>query len=225
LEQCFKILEKTLWASEGASRTLRAMSYFMQVGKVPKKRFSQHRQADGTLYAAEVMGEEGFSSAMSMLYHLHTPSAVLDAQAIDGPQHKLVANQPLLPRLMSTSQIAGGADTLSGRQVLCGNADVTVSFVTASGPGALYRNASADELFYIHEGAATLETSFGSIDAVQGDYVVIPRSTTHRWVPSAETPLRALAFETIRPVPPGSAVFRAGPEAPRRAAAGRRARG
>lgn len=178
------------------------MPYFMQVGDVPRKRFSQHRQPDGTLYAAEVMGEEGFSSAMSMLYHRHTPSAVLDAQAIDGPRRELVANQPLLPRLMATSLYGGGADTLSGRQLLCGNPDVTVSFVTASGPSALYRNAAADELFYVHEGAATLETSFGTLDAVQGDYVVIPRSTTHRWVPAAGTPLRALAFETtghIRP--------------------------
>ena len=41
------------------------MPYFMQLGDVPRKRFSQHRKPDGSLYATEVMGEEGFSADFS----------------------------------------------------------------------------------------------------------------------------------------------------------------
>jgi len=46
----------------------------------------------------------------------------------------------------------------------------------------LYRNAQGDELIYVQRGRATLDTVFGSLDVGPGDYVVIPASTTHRWV-------------------------------------------
>jgi homogentisate 1,2-dioxygenase len=43
-----------------------------------------------------------------------------------------------------------------------------------------------------------VETVFGSLDVGEGDYVILPRATTHRWVPSdVETvgPLRAYCIE------------------------------
>lgn len=180
------------------------MPYFMSVGDVPRKRFSQHRREDGGLYAAEVMGEEGFSSNMSLLYHRHPPSVVLHSESVPGGDRPVLSpNHPLAPRLFDTAALPqADGNPVGARQLLCGNADVLVSFVVANHPSPLYRNAGADELFYIHDGAARLETVFGVLEVRKGDYVVIPKATTHQWIPGPDSPLRALVFETaghIRP--------------------------
>jgi homogentisate 1,2-dioxygenase len=36
---------------------------------------------------------------------------------------------------------------------------------------------------------------FGALEAGEGDYIVIPRATTHRWVPAGDGPLRAYCIE------------------------------
>ena len=41
----------------------------------------------------------------------------------------------------------------------------------------------------------TVETVFGSIEVGPGDYVILPRATTHRWVPTGDEPLRIYAIE------------------------------
>ena len=45
------------------------MPYYRSVGEVPRKRHTQFRRPDGGLYAEELMGQEGFSSDSSLLYH------------------------------------------------------------------------------------------------------------------------------------------------------------
>src|SRR5436190_77006 len=45
------------------------MPYYRRVGEVPPKRHTQFSQPDGSLYAEELMGQEGFSSDSSLLYH------------------------------------------------------------------------------------------------------------------------------------------------------------
>ena len=46
------------------------MAYYRAVGSIPPKRHIQHRDPEGALYYEELMGEEGFSSDSSLLYHL-----------------------------------------------------------------------------------------------------------------------------------------------------------
>jgi len=43
-----------------------------------------------------------------------------------------------------------------------------------------FRNADFDEVFFIHEGEGKIETIFGHINFVRGDYVMIPRGTTYK---------------------------------------------
>ena len=59
-----------------------------------------------------------------------------------------------------------------------------------------------DECVYIESGAATVETVFGSLSARQGDYVLLPRATTHRWLPQGGEPLRAYAIEANSHITP-----------------------
>jgi homogentisate 1,2-dioxygenase len=79
-----------------------------------------------------------------------------------------------------------------------GNGDVRISYAVSDTPSPFYRNGIGDECVFVESGAATVETVFGSIEVAQGDYVILPRATTHRWVPrEVETlgPLRAYCIE------------------------------
>jgi homogentisate 1,2-dioxygenase len=178
------------------------MPYFTSVGDVPRKRFSQFPRPDGRLHATEVMGEEGFSSDMSLLFHREAPTGIAAVASVEAEPLTLVANRPLKPRLFHTSGFKASGDAVNNRHPLVGNDDVLVSFVAADTPSPLYRNAIGDELFYVHDGEALLETSFGALTVGQGDYAVLPTGTTHRWVPSGDGPLRALVFATSSHIHP-----------------------
>ena len=60
------------------------MAHYRVAGSVPPKRHTQHRTPDGGLYFEELMGEEGFSSDSSLLYHVNIPSAVVDVREWEG---------------------------------------------------------------------------------------------------------------------------------------------
>ncbi len=171
------------------------MPYYRAVGEVPRKRHVQFHRPDGGLYAEELMGVEGFSAESALLYHRHLPTAIVDAVAVDEAATPWTANHPLKPRHLRTHKLdAGPADLVTGRQPLLGNDDVELSYVVATAPSPLYRNAAGDELVYVEAGAARLESGFGVLEVGSGDYVVVPTSTTHRWVPLGEEPLRALVL-------------------------------
>ena len=74
------------------------MAYYRSVGSIPPKRHTQHRTPEGGLYSEELMGEEGFSSDSSLLYHRGIPSAVVDAAPWEPADQSLSENRPLLPR-------------------------------------------------------------------------------------------------------------------------------
>ncbi len=64
-----------------------------------------------------------------------------------------------------------------------GNGDVRISYVVTGEASPYYRNAVGDECVYVEQGSGTVETSFGVLSYRTGDYVVVPRATTHRWLP------------------------------------------
>src|SRR6059058_2224519 len=101
------------------------MPYYRAVGEVPRKRHTQFRKPDGTLYAEELMGVEGFSSDSALLYHEHPPTAILEAVAVDEPQPTLVPNHPLKPRHLKTHKLdVPSSDAVTGRQLLMANDDI-----------------------------------------------------------------------------------------------------
>jgi homogentisate 1,2-dioxygenase len=162
---------------------------------VPPKRHTQHRGSDGKLLFEELMGEEGFSSDSSLLYHRFIPSAVSASRVWELPDQSLTPNHPLLPRHFSTHALAfeSGVDAVTGRRLLFGNADVRISYVVADATSPLYRNGIGDECLFVEAGSAGVETVFGDLEVAEGDYVVVPRATTHRIVPRG--PVRIYAIE------------------------------
>lgn len=218
------------------------MAHYRRAGSIPPKRHTQHRSPDGTLYREELMGEEGFSSDSSLLYHVGVPSAVLEARRWELPDQTTTPNEPLLPRhlrlhdlfdsagtstgsaittapepvegtLHSTSTgsatavegatatgSATGVDVVTGRRLVLGNADVRISYVVADATSPLYRNATGDEIVFVEAGTGVLETVFGHLTYGPGDYLVVPRATTHRYV--VETTTRAYCIEANGHVAP-----------------------
>src|SRR5215203_1605527 len=125
------------------------MAYYRAVGSVPPKRHTQHRDETGFLYREELMGEEGFSSDSSLLYHRGVPSAVVDARPWELPDQSTTPNHPLLPRHLQLHQLVPGLewkalDAVTGRRLVLGNADVRLSYAVVGETSPLYRNATGD---------------------------------------------------------------------------------
>ncbi|HUR78541.1 MAG TPA: homogentisate 1,2-dioxygenase [Acidimicrobiales bacterium] len=173
---------------------------YQRVGLVPRKRHTAHHDADGTRLLEELVGQEGFSDVSSLLYHRHSPSAVLEVVPVAHAQPALAPLHPVTPLHLKTSELARAGDPVLGRRVLLGNDDVRVCVATTDESSPLYRDAVGDQLVYVQTGECVLESVFGTTDLRAGDFIVLPRGVTHRWALDATVAL--LIFETgghVRP--------------------------
>jgi len=122
----------------------------------------------------EEFGRSGFFGPVSQMYHTHPPTAWT---RIEGP---------LRPRSFDCNQLAEkqSSSVVSDRVTMLYNQDV--SFAIERPMAAIdwfFRNADGDEVFFIHRGAGLLQTDFGPMHFEPGDYIVIPRGTTYRFLP------------------------------------------
>ena len=160
------------------------MPYYRAVGEIPRKRHIQLRRPDGGLYAEELMGEEGFSSDSSLLYHVHPPTAIVKSEGVPdaaaaGP---VTHNLPLVPRHFRTQDLPQGGDLVLGRQLLLGNDDVRIHYAAPDIPSELYRNSAGDEMVYLQSGHARFESVYGAIGTGPGT-----RSRTSRNHPPVDS--------------------------------------
>jgi homogentisate 1,2-dioxygenase len=123
--------------------------------------------------------------------HLYRRNAPVGWTRIDGP---------LKPRAYDLREVKGDADDwLAGRHGVLGNDDVVMSWarLTQAMP-YLFRNADADEVLFIHDGAGRLETDFGPLPYEPGDYIVVPRGTAYRLAPSSSSTVLVIeAFSEV----------------------------
>jgi homogentisate 1,2-dioxygenase len=185
------------------------MAHYQRLGDVPPKRHTQFRNERGSLLYEELMGEEGFSSDASLLYHRGVPSAIVDSQVWELPDLMTHPNHPLKPRHLKLHDLTTGQDwksrdAVNDRRLVMGNGDVRISYVAAGEVSPYYRNAIGDECVFVESGSATVETVFGQLKAKPGDYVVIPRASTHRWIPHTDAgqPVRLYAIEANSHISP-----------------------
>ncbi len=156
------------------------MPPYVRVGDPPHKRHSVVQGPSGRL-AEELMGQIGFSGASSLLYHSHSPSALLGVEEVRIDRCSMEPNGALEPYHLRLGELDAGSDPVTGRRALLGNQDVTLCWVSSRSSSDLYRNAAGDELVYVFSGSGELESVFGTLRFSEGDYIVIPASTTHRW--------------------------------------------
>jgi homogentisate 1,2-dioxygenase len=178
------------------------MPYYYTLGKIPAKRHTQFRQPDNSLYKEELVSSEGFSGVYANLYHIYAPTAI---QKILSPQPfgtKLIQDYPLQQTHLHTSKVEfTGNDFLEARKILMQNQDVAIGLCYPENFSMdyFYKNAEADEVFYMHEGSGHLISQFGKLAIQKGDYVVIPRTTIYR-LQFDNQPIKILFIESFSPV-------------------------
>lgn len=143
---------------------------------------------DGTV--EEEYARNGFFGRYAHLYRRHAP---VGWTRIEGS---------LRPRAFDAREAFGvgeDGDYLAWRQPILENADVRLSVASiAQAMPYLFRNADADEVIFVHAGTGRLETDFGALVYEPGEYLLVPRGTTFRFVPG--TPTQLLVVEAFSEV-------------------------
>jgi homogentisate 1,2-dioxygenase len=179
------------------------MPFYYRAGSIPKKRHTQFRKPDGTLYSEELISTEGFSSLYSLAYHCHPPTLVKEIGSAYSVQPKAALSKNLQNRSFLTFKAEPKNDYLESRVVMLFNKDLYLSVAAPkkSMTDYFYKNADADEVIFVHEGSGTLKTLFGQIKFEYGDYLVIPRGVIYQMEFDNEKN-RLLIIESFSPVKP-----------------------
>lgn len=161
------------------------MTIYLQRGSIPPKRHITHPQKPGFrdegIYYEEVVTLAGFGRAYSICYHLRPPTRVKKIEAAGTMPLDLIDETELRHHHLRTKDISRRGSILTGRMPLLANDDVILSRCRpAEQQAELFRNASADEVYFIHRGRGELRTMFGVLPFREHDYVVIPRTTTYQ---------------------------------------------
>src|SRR5690348_17035009 len=120
------------------------MAYYRSVGELPRTRHTAFRDEQGNLRYEELMGEEGFSSDSSLLYHSGVPSAIVDSVVWELGDLTTTPNHPLKPRHLRLHALLEDApadsNAVEHRRLVLANGDVRISYVLAAQDSPLYRN-------------------------------------------------------------------------------------
>ena len=108
--------------------------FYAAHGSIPPKRHTQHRAPDGSLYAEELFGVEGFTGRSSLLYHLTPPTrthriepvSTIDLEEADDGYHH--------HRLIDAAGVEPRGDAVTGRIPLFFNSDVVMGVVRPAEP-------------------------------------------------------------------------------------------
>ena len=171
------------------------MPVYHTLGKIPRKRHIAFRGPDGKLYPEQLVGNEGFTGPSSLLYHVRPPTTVKSARRIRDVKYEADADRTLRHRHFRTARLARGGSPTLDRTPLLFNDDIAMLYAQPDRQDDhFYRNAQGDEVVYVAEGAGTLETQFGNMPILPGDYLVIHRGILHRYV--FTKPAKLLVFES-----------------------------
>jgi homogentisate 1,2-dioxygenase len=119
----------------------------------------------------EEYARSGFSGKYAHIYRSAPP---VNWTKIEGE---------LRPRAYDTKKIKRtNSDFMSQRIPMLGNLDTRISMIHLSkSMPYFFRNADSDELYFVHSGTGKIETDFGPLNYVRGDYLMIPRGTVFRF--------------------------------------------
>jgi homogentisate 1,2-dioxygenase len=161
------------------------MPAYMKLGSIPFKRHTIHRRERGhkgeDIHYEEVVTTAGFGRAYSIVYHLRPPTRVAKIEPAGEVPLDIVRQPTLRHHHLKSGAMPRSGDPISGRVPILANDDIVLSRCRpALAQKDLYRNASADEVLFVHHGKGVLHTMFGPLPFREYDYVVIPRTTTYR---------------------------------------------
>ena len=87
--------------------------YYVRHGSVPRQRHTQHRAPDGSLYAEELFGVEGFTGRSSLLYHLVPPTQTEGIEPVREIKLEAADEKVHRHHLTKTGAVAPKGDALS----------------------------------------------------------------------------------------------------------------
>jgi len=187
--------------AEGHRPSELTMPRYLQLGSIPPKRHTAHRVQPGYknegIFYEEVVSTQGFNRAYSIVYHLRPPTRVKAIETA-GEMRADAAELHLLRHVhLKTLAIPTQGDPVTGRVPMLTNADVTLWRCRPAEPQKeLFRNATADEVIFVHHGRGQLLTHFGVLNFKPFDYIVIPRCTTYELKFDTGTQAELLVIES-----------------------------
>jgi homogentisate 1,2-dioxygenase len=167
-------------------------------GILPDKPHTVCRAPDGKMLYEEMFTRGGFSGPFTYFYHRfpvtpHTEVSVTK-RGWAAPHPDPDAQAPLRRRLYLSDRIPAGGMLVDRRVPILFNKDLTVLLARPDVTDDVYfANGDGDELWFVHEGEARLESPCGWLPVQAGDYVWVPKSMVHRW--HVEKPMRLMGFE------------------------------
>jgi homogentisate 1,2-dioxygenase len=176
------------------------MPPYRQMGSFPRKRHTAHRHEPGYrnegIYYEEVVTTAGFGRAYSIAYHLRPPTRVRKVEPAGTAPTETVEEPALRHHHLKSGAMRPSGDPVTGRVPLLVNPDVRLARCRpAQQQAELFRNATADEILFVHKGQGTLSTMFGVLPFRPYDYIVIPHCTTYRLDFDPGTPPDLLVIE------------------------------
>ena len=167
-------------------------------GVLPDKPHTVCRGPDGGLLYEEMLTREGFGGPFTYFYHLYPVTAHSEAESTERgwprPQADPTAPKALRRRLYRSDRLRAGGMLIDRRVPILFNADVTVLLAAPdASDDAYFANGDGDELWFVQEGSARLESPCGWLAVKAHDYVWVPKAMVHRW--HVERPMRMLGFE------------------------------
>jgi homogentisate 1,2-dioxygenase len=154
--------------------------------QVSKGRTSRQAHRDIGDLRDDELTRQGFDGREAVLYRKNDPTVFRSSGRFRSTQ---VEAQAISPSDMTDPQGTPAR--------LYYNDDVTVWLSRRAESMPFFRrNVDGDECWFVHEGQGRVETEFGPLTFEPGDYVVVPKAITHRWViDSANTIL--MGIETV----------------------------
>ncbi len=177
------------------------MPLYHKLGKIPPKRHTIFKKADGSLHYEQLFGTIGFDGMSSLLYHLYRPTMVKEVKSAKDVSPKAAVTHNIKSRLLKGFQVRPEEDYLESRKIVLFNSDVNVALAAPkkSMTDYFYKNADADELLFVHQGSGTLKTFLGEIKFEYGDYLLIPRGMIYQVEFDSEDN-RLLVTESYSPI-------------------------
>jgi homogentisate 1,2-dioxygenase len=178
------------------------MPFYVQSGKVPPQRHTQLRNNEDQLMHEELISRYGFSDIYSNVYHLSPPTRITHVGGYEPFQIATSRDERLRHHHWLTAQLPVNESEVFSRHYLAFNSDVRVAIAKPKKSSPFfYRNARADEVIFIQTGSGKLQTMFGHLDFVQGDYLVVPRGVLYQLDFANENNYH-LVIETAGPLNP-----------------------
>lgn len=177
------------------------MPFYQRLGKIPHKRHTTFKKADGSLHYEQLFGTIGFDGMSTLLYHLHRPTQVSEiGKAIDLSPKVAIKNN-ITSKMLKGWEVKPQDDFLESRVRVLVNSDVHIALAAPkkSMTDYFYKNTDADEVLFIHKGKGKLRTFLGNIDFDYGDYLVIPRGMIYQLEFESEDN-RLLIIESFSPI-------------------------